>query len=784
MKLVIVESPAKCKKIESYLGPGYKCVASFGHIRQLGDKSDGLKCIDIQNNFTPTYKNLPNKSKNIKLLRDNIKKASEIILATDDDREGEAIAWHICKLFNLPVATTKRIIFHEITKTALQKAVKQSTVVDMNKVHAQQARQILDKLVGFTLSPILYENISRNVQGGLSAGRCQTPALRLVYEQELEIQKSPGDKMYETEGDFGEKNITFKLNYNFKKEEVMVDFLEENSVHEHIYSVKKPKEVKKKPPIPFTTSGLQQKSSNELGYSPKQTMRLAQTLYEAGYITYMRTDSKTYSAEFIKKTKIFITNTYDKDYVGNNLNSITTGKKSKSKKKDDTAQEAHEAIRPTDINRIDIEIGGKIKNQEKRLYKLIWKNTIQSCMSDANYNSITAEITAPRVIIEGKTVSSVYRCSEEKCLFPGWKVIDGVSSNDDFEMYEYLKKQKQNSRMTYNEIRSRVILKNLKSHYTEAKLVNQLEKMGIGRPSTFSSLVSKIQERNYVKKGNVEGKKLNCTDFRLRGEELDEFENYRQFGNEKNKLILEPLGLLVIEFLLKWFDQMFIYDYTKVMEDDLDKIANGNKIWYTLCDGCYGDMIALKKNMPKKTSGKSGTRNSKKGIYIDDKHTYMIGKYGPCLKYDDNGEVSFKKVKKDLDMNKLKNGEYSLQDVLDTNKYGGNNIGIYKQQEIVLKNGKFGKYLSHNGKNYSVKGIDIDAITLEEAIRIINTPKTSGILKEFKSSREGESISIRTGKYGPYIYFKNKHMTRPRFINLGEKKWKEMTLSDVEELMD
>ena len=784
MKLVIVESPAKCKKIESYLGSGYKCIASFGHIRQLGDNSDGLKCIDIQNNFNPTYKNLPNKFKNIKILRDNIKKASEVILATDDDREGEAIAWHICKLFNLPIATTKRIIFHEITKSALQKAINNCSVLDMNKVHAQQSRQILDKLVGFTLSPLLYENISRNVQGGLSAGRCQTPALRLVYEQELEIQKSPGDKMYETEGDFTKKNLTFKLNTYFEKEEHMVDFLEENTVHQHTYNVKEPKKVTKKPPIPFTTSGLQQKSSNELGYSPKNTMRIAQRLYEAGYITYMRTDSKTYSSEFIKKTKKFIENTYDKKYVGKKLDVITSGSKSK-KKKDDTAQEAHEAIRPTDITRTDIDMNDKIKNQEVRLYKLIWKNTIQSCMSDAIYNSITAEISAPTIMVNDKKVSSVFRCSQEKCIFPGWKVIDGISSDDEYESYTYLKKLKKKSLLNYKEIRSRVVLKNLKSHYSEAKLVNQLEKMGIGRPSTFSSLVSKIQDRNYVKKQSVEGKKINCTDFRLRGEELDEFENCRQFGNEKNKLVLQPLGLMVIEFLLKWFDQMFVYDYTKLMEDDLDKIANGNKIWHSLCKSCYDDMILLKKDVPKIKSGKfKQGKNNTKGIYVDEKHTYLIGKYGPCLKYDDDGEISFKKVKKDLDINKLKNGEYKLEDILDTKNYSGNNLGMYKDSEIFLKNGKFGSYLSHGGKNYSAKGVDVNSITLEDAIRIISTPKTSGILREFKSSREGESISIRTGKYGPYIYFKNKHMKRPKFINIGKRKWKELTLADVEELME
>lgn len=768
MKLVIVESPAKCKKIESYLGTGYKCIASFGHIRQLGDKKDGLKCIDIQNNFKPTYKNLPEKTKNIKLLRENIKKASEVILATDDDREGEAIAWHICKLFKLPVETTKRIIFHEITKTALRKAVENPTVLDLNKVQAQQARQILDKLVGFTLSPVLYNNISKSIgySTGLSAGRCQTPALRLVYEQELEIKKSPGKRVYNTEGDFTKKNITFKLNYDFEKEQEMVDFLEESVVWNHAYSVSEPKQVVKKPPIPFSTSILQQKSSNELGYSPKQTMRLAQTLYEAGLITYMRTDNKVYSPEFVTNIKKFIANRWDKSYVGKNLSKVTLGG-IKKKKKDDTAQEAHEAIRPTNIEKNILEISGKITNREKRLYELIWKNTMKSCMSDAIFDSITASISAP--------YNKQYRCSEEKCIFPGWKIIDNITPHDDFKIYKYLLKKKKDSIVTYNEIRSRVILKNLKTHFTEARLVNQLEKLGIGRPSTFSSLISKIQDRNYVKKEDVEGKKVNCTDFVLKGEILDEYENVRTIGNEKNKLVLQPLGLIVIEFLLKWFDSMFVYDYTKNMEQDLDNIASGNQIWYSLCECCYNDMTDLTNKIPKLKKGEKRSN----GIKIDENHTYMIGKYGPCLKCEKDGETTFKKAKKNLDMEKLRNGEYKLEEIIEKNKSNQKILGEYEGEDIVMKIGRFGPYITHKGKNYSMKGAEG---TLEDAIRKIKEPKTSGILREFELDKD-ESCSVRTGKYGPYIYYKKKSMKRPKFINLGKKNWKELTKREVLDLL-
>lgn len=768
MILVIVESPAKCKKIESYLGTGYKCVASFGHIRQLGDKKDGLKCIDITNNFKPTYKNLPEKTRNIKQLRDNIKKATEVILATDDDREGEAIAWHICKLFKLPVETTKRIIFHEITKSAIKKAVENPSVLDLNKVQAQQARQILDKLVGFTLSPVLYNNISKSIgySTGLSAGRCQTPALRLVYEQELEIKKSPGKRVYNTEGDFTKKNITFKLNYNFEKEEKMVDFLEESVEWQHEYNVSDPKKVVKKPPLPFSTSMLQQKASNELGYSPKQTMRVAQNLYEAGHITYMRTDNKVYSPEFIKTIKKFIKNRWDKNYVSIDLSKITLGGK-KKKKKDDTAQEAHEAIRPTNIENNILEIQGKITNKEKRLYELIWKNTMKSCMSDAIFNSITASVTGP--------YNKLYKCSEEKCTFSGWKIIDNITIHDDFKIYEYLLKNKRESIVTYNEIRSRIVLQDLKKHYTEATLVSKLEKMGIGRPSTFSSLVSKIQDRNYVKKEDVEGKKINCTDFVLRAENLDEYENSRTIGNEKNKLVLQPLGLIVIEFLLKWFDSMFVYDYTKNMEQDLDNIACGNQIWYTLCECCYRDMVDLTNKIPKPKKGEKTTN----GIKIDEHHTYIMGRYGPCLKYEKDGKTSFKKAKKSLDMDKLRNGKYELDEIIENTQSNQKVLGEYQGEEIIMKTGKFGPYITHKGKNYSMKGAEG---TLEDAIRIMSQPKTSGILKEFELE-EDVSCSIRTGKYGPYIYYKKTQMKRPRFIKLGKKNWRELTKSEIQKLI-
>jgi DNA topoisomerase-1 len=753
MKLVIVESPAKCKKIESYLGNGYKCIASFGHIREI---ANGLKSIDIKNNYDVVFKTIKSKGKYIKSLRDFIKKSSEIILATDDDREGEAIAWHICKTFNLPISSTKRIIFHEITKSAIKTAINNPTVINMNTVNAQLARQVLDLLVGYTISPILWKHISRNTKGSLSAGRCQTPALRLVYEQHKLINNSPGKKVYETTATFTNKNIEFVLNYNYNDEKKIEHFLEESVNFEHKYNVTKPKITKKNPPIPFTTSTLQQKASNEYNFSPKQTMRLAQTLYENVLITYMRTDSITYSKEFVKKAKKYIELQYGSEYVTKNIDKLQNS--SSKKKKDNNAQEAHEAIRPTKIELNTINVSGKITSREVKLYNLIWKNTVESCMTIASYNSITAKISSPE--------EHTYKYSCEEVIFPGWKIVGGFEKEN--KLYRYLLKMKKNKTLEYSEIYSKVTLKDLKKNYTEARLVQMLEKKGIGRPSTFSSLISKIQERGYVTKQNVEGKKIKCKDFRLVDTDLEEIETDRIFGNEKNKLIIQPIGIMVYEFLEKNFDELFNYDYTKNMEDDLDKISNGNQIWYSLCDRCNNEIKKLSKNIS------SSHRESYK---IDENHIYMIGKYGPVIKCEKDGNTSFIGVKKNIDIEKLKNGEYKLKDIIENKKGGLNNknLGEHEGEEVILKKGKYGLYITYKGKNHSISHIkkEMNNIILKDVLDVLKGKKTSNpnILKVIT-----DEISVRKGKYGPYVFYKTKKMNRPNFIPM-----KGVSLDEIDE---
>ena len=761
--LVIVESPAKCKKIEEYLGTGYKCVASFGHIRELGK---GLECIDIGNNFNPSFCISKDKQKYITNIRKYMKNCDEVVLATDDDREGEAIAWHLCKVLNLSITGTKRIIFHEITKPAIKKAIANPIRINMAMVNAQIARQVLDKLVGFTLSPILWKHIGRNTKASLSAGRCQTPALRLVYDNQKEIDNSPGKKMYDTTGYFTKHNLEFKLNYNFTDEGQMANYLEETANWDHTFSINKPKNIKKTPPKPFTTSTLQQKASNEYHYSPKQTMKLAQTLYENGYITYMRTDSAKYSKEFVNNAKKFIKTKYGEEYISKNISDLCGKKKSKaddkkSEKKKDNAQEAHEAIRPTDVSRY--ELPDKIGPKEKKLYKLILKNTIESCMADALYTTVTATLSAPE--------NHSYKYTAEEVVFPGWKIVNGYEKEN--PIYSYLLQLKTNQILSYKKIYSKLTLKDLKTHFTEARLVQQLEKKGIGRPSTFSSLISKIQDRNYVKKGDIKGKKINCIDFVLEEDELNEIETQREFGNEKNKLIMQPVGKMVIEFLLEHFNDMFIYEYTKHMENELDEISKGNKKWYTLCEACNKQMMNHSGNL---------LENGRETIQIDDDHVYMIGKYGPVIKYKKGETIKFKAVKKDLDLDKLKRGGYSLSEIVETKKSVGKDLGKYKDNDVILKKGKFGLYINWNKQNISIKSVkkSEETIKLADVLDLLDGKKTatSNILYEYDSS-----LSIRRGQYGPYIFFKTQQMKRPLFKNFKGKDWQK-DFVNKEELRD
>jgi len=765
--LVIVESPAKCKKIEEYLGLGYKCIASYGHLRTI----TSLKDIDIGNKFTTKYNVIdePIKKKQIEKIRKAINDSAEVILATDSDREGEAIAWHLCEIFKLDVTTTKRILFNEITKTAIQQAVKNPSRINIDLVQAQQTRQILDIIVGFKLSPILWDHLTNKKEHSLSAGRCQTPALKLIYDNEQNIKDTETKMEYKVTGYFTNANIAFELNRLYKSEDEITEFLNgtKQKSFKHIYTCSQPVKVFKQQPDPFTTSKIQQAASNQLNLSPKETMKICQTLYEAGYITYMRTDSKTYSCEFIKEATNYIKTNYENGEKYINEEIINNSNKNE--------KEAHEAIRPTNISLY--ELPETLNSKEKKLYKLIWTNTLESLMLPASFYSITATVTAYQ---EAKFIYV-----SELIDFLGWKIASKKYSIENKE-YRYLQSIKQSAEISYKKICAKITIQGLKQHYTEARLVQLLEDKGIGRPSTYSSLVDKIQEREYVKKEDKKGEEIVCKEYELQDGNILEIDVKREFGNEKSKLMIQPLGIIVIEFLEKHFSELFEYIYTSNMEASLDKIAKGEIVWYNVCK-LYNERIdslinkLYESNVERKIEYK-----------IDDNNTYITGKYGPVIKCiekkNEKGKekerVTFKAVKKDIDLKVLEKGEYELEDMLqkkdkdlinetdlknqninetDLKKIKNEIIlGKYEDENVILKKGKFGIYITWGEKSKTLKELGnrpIENIKFEEIQKYLE--EGGNLIREINPT-----TSIRRGPKGDYLFFKGAKMKKPLFYDM------------------
>lgn len=757
--LIIVESPAKCAKIEEYLGGEYQCLASYGHIRELVD-------VDISNNFKPKFKMI--EGKNLAKLKKAIETAPEVILATDDDREGEAIAWHLAQVYKLPVKTTKRITFHEITPAGLRAAVASPKTIDVNKVNSQMARMVLDRVVGYNVSPILWKYISKTAENSLSAGRCQTPALRLIYENQRDIDDNgPGTNTYDVVGYFAKLNIPFKLDsdHNLTKE-TMEEFLETSASHEHILTRKEPTKSERKAPQPFITSTLQQSASNVLHFSPKDTMRLAQTLYENGYITYMRTDSKKYSETFVNSAIKYLKQNYSEEVVARqeDLAGITLGatKPDKSPRKQDITQDAHEAIRPTNIATRDI-VDEKIGQKERRLYTLIWTNSLQSCMSSAIYSVIRAEIASPIPKVS-------YSNTAELPVRLGWQTIgksahiepdvddEPINSNTIYNYYTTIS----SIHVNYNRIVAKFAIKQGKQHYTEAKLVSLLETLNIGRPATFSSLVEKIQEREYVTVQNIDGKQYKCVDYELSDDEIKEITTLRTFGKESKKLVIQPIGKIVIEFLTKHFNDLFVYEYTGNMENELDAIAKGEIEWQSLCQRCY-DQI---KRLTDKIDDEPINKNK-----LDANHSLYVGKYGPCIKFSaPDKQTKYYKIKKDVSINDLLEKKIAVKDaIIDEERPDtiDGYLGEYNGEKIIVKDGKFGSYVQHNGKTYSIKGIAGEP-SLEGVIAIIqqkdasttSASPSSNIIRQLSLNPE---LSLRKGQYGPYFYYKTVKMKQPKF---------------------
>lgn len=800
MKLIIVESPAKCKKIESYLGKEYKCIASFGHFREL-NKKKGLKCIDIERDFTPLFQLCRNKSKQIQKMREMIASATEVILATDDDREGEAIAWHICKTFKLPL-TTRRIIFHEITKPAILKAISSPTIINMKKVESQLCRQITDLLLGFSLTPILWKYISHNSGSNkdnpLSAGRCQTPALRLVYDRENEYENQELKKefnviaKFDTETFVGNGEKIYKLSSSFSSKEDVLEFLSREKTHNHIFHIKPSKTIIKSQPKPFTTSTLQQAASNECSYSPKKTMTIAQKLYESGYITYMRTDTSLYSDEFIQKSIDYIKEKYGESNIRPDILSIsldnlnTKNKNNKKSNKNDTQQNAHEAIRPTrlDFSPQQLKNNSKIDNSCYVLYKLIWRNTIQSLMNVCKMKHCITFITSNHE-------KYTYNYPISKYIDPGWHIV-----NENYGEKKTQLENEYNSTISldntpigYNNISSSLNVSQTKHHYTEASLIKTLEKSGIGRPSTFSSIIDKIQERGYVLKTNTPGFEYETTIISL-DKDIPEIKTSREtkiFGAENNKLVLQEIGKNVIDLFMQYSQtkQLFDYNFTSDMERNLDEIEHSNMKRVDLCQTYY-DLI---QNAVKTIHA---IENEKcKNIVLTDKYgndyIYMKARYGPILRPTTGDKRKVFPLKPSISLEELQetNTKWDIQDIIKQKEY--RDLGYYREKQLIIKKGKYGWYMTYGDVNISLNDVCKKHCSIQQIMNmdtqifysIVDSNfdslfKNADVNGEKKNKIVGcpsmlryltPDLSIRKGKYGPYIFYKTTTMNRPKFLN-------------------
>ena len=737
--LIIVESPSKCAKIEHFLGIDYCCIASKGHLRQL----KGLKSIDTKKTFQPTFSIIDEKKFHIESMKSFIYKFKheQIFLATDDDREGEAIAWHICEIFDLPLSTP-RIIFHEITKNAIINALKNPTKINMDLVKAQHARQVLDVIVGYKISPFLWKYLYNNKDNSLSAGRCQTPALRLIYENDQE-KKDDVDKSYKICGNFTDKNLLFHLNKNIDNKETVEKFLNDSIDFEHKLKLGKNSKINKNPPIPFCTSKLLQTASNTLQMSPKETMNICQELYQNGHITYMRTESKQYSQQFLDKASKYIETTFfSKKYIGNYDKLVNKN-----------SNNPHEAIRVTQLELKTIP--GSSNNRSISLYKLIWRNSIESCMSQANYENQVIEINNPS--------KDIYIHNIEIPLFLGWKVVQQkenileIQNNLRGLILYFQSLEEANKTINYKHITAEVHVKNNHSYYTEAGLVNKLESLEIGRPSTYSTIIETLKERGYVKKQNYEGIEVECINYVLEGNKIKLNEIKKFFGAEKNKLFIQPIGKLALEFLLENFDSVFTYEYTKTMENKLDLISNKEiDDWAAICKECYNELKTLSSSM----------KNLEKKSYpICENYEFIFEKYGPVIKHlKDDGEIEYIQGNKQLsiDIDKLKDGKYSLEELIDP---GDICLGKYEDHDMFIKHGRFGYYVEWNDNRESIKSIEkpISDITLLDITEFLKnkTKNETDILRELT-----DNANIRKGKYGAYVFYKTATMKKPSFLNI------------------
>jgi DNA topoisomerase-1 len=737
--LVIVESPAKAKTIEGFLGKDYTVVSSFGHIRDLSSKNMG---IDVENDFTPDYQVSADKKDIVKKLIDLAKKSEMVWLATDEDREGEAIAWHLAETLNLNETNTKRIVFHEITKTAILKAVENPRTINYALVNAQQARRVLDRLVGFELSPVLW----RKVKQGLSAGRVQSVSVRLIVEREREIQQFNSESAYRVIGEFETQDSEIfqaELPKRFKTEAEAYSFAEKCAKAVFSVSSLEKRPGKKSPSSPFTTSTLQQEASRKLGYSVAQTMRVAQKLYESGKITYMRTDSLNLSEGAIASAEEMISTSFGKEY--SNPRRFNT--KSKG------AQEAHEAIRPTDMN----EQSAGTDNQEEKLYDLIWKRTIASQMAEAKLERTTVHINID-------TQEQEFVAKGEVIIFDGFLKVYMEGSDDESEEQKgMLPKISEGEILGMQTITATERFSKHAARYTEASLVKKMEELGIGRPSTYAPTISTIQRREYIIKDDREGtprayKSIRLVEGQVVVEELSEMA-----GAEKKKLFPTDIGLVVNDFLVENFGQILDFHFTAKVEEEFDEIADGQRKWNSMIADFYKDFHLHVEDVKENSERAVGERllgvdpKSGKNIYV------RIGRFGPMAQLGESSTDKEAEKPTFASLRKTQNLEtITFEEAIDLFKLP-RDLGEYEGYKVVAAIGRFGPYVRHNSKFVSVKEVDPLDITLTEAIELIEAKRKADrekIISVFDA--EEPTIEVLNGRWGPYIVIEKTNYKIPK----------------------
>ena len=740
--LVIVESPAKAKTIENFLGKDFKVLSSYGHIRDLKKKDFSIDT----NTFEPEYEIPAEKTKLVEELREQASKADTVWLASDEDREGEAISWHLSEVLGLDPDHTRRIVFHEITKPAILAAIEHPRTINRNLVNAQQARRVLDRIVGFKLSPVLW----RKVKPALSAGRVQSVAVRLIVEREREIQHFTSEASFRVTATFtvpdgtGEQTeLKAELNRRFKTKEEAASFL--NSCKPATFCIDEvtTRPQKRTPAPPFTTSTLQQEAARKLGFSVSQTMMIAQRLYESGFITYMRTDSVNLSDFCINACIPAITHIMGPSYSQpRHYHTRTKG-----------AQEAHEAIRPTDMTRDSI--NGTA--QENRLYQLIWKRTLACQMADALLEKTTVNIS-----ISGK--EELFVATGEVVRFDGFlKVYRESADQEETENAGLLPPLEKGTTLERDTLTATERFTQRPARYTEASLVHKLEELGIGRPSTYAPTISTIQQRGYVEKGDRDGEERSYSQLTLKGNTLKEDTRTETVGNEKNKLLPTDIGIVVNDFLMAYFPEIMDYNFTANVEKEFDEVAEGSKDWIKLMRDFYATFEPqVKQTLAMKSEHKVGERKlgtdpkSGKPVFV------KIGRFGPIVQIGQAGDAEkpvFATMKKNQSTETI-----TLDEALELFKLP-RTLGTFEDKPVIVSSGRFGPYIQHDGKYTSLpKGADPLETTLDEAIALIHEKRNAEARRHLKKFDEDPAMEILNGPYGPYITCGGKNYRLPKTL--------------------